>query len=180
MKIAVLADIHGNMPALEVVLNDLDAEENVDQTWVLGDLAAHGPHPAACVEAIRERHEADKDTFKVIGGNTDRYLVNGTRMARSPAEDAEAYAAAVEQFTKESAMFDWARALLGWDNYAFLSKILGKEIGQHVPGYGYVSGYHAVPGDDEYVINDDTPDEEALDSVLDRPLRLGVYGHIHR
>ncbi|MEL6268464.1 MAG: metallophosphoesterase family protein, partial [Chloroflexota bacterium] len=45
--------------------------------------------------------------------------------------------------------------------------------------YGIVMGYHAIPGNDEYNITDATPDEEALDSVLDRPLRMGIYGHIH-
>ena len=73
MKLAVIADIHGNLTALETVLKEIDAEGGIDQIWVLGDLAAHGPQPAACVALLRERHEAAKETFKVIGGNTDRY-----------------------------------------------------------------------------------------------------------
>ena len=180
MKLAVIADIHGNLAALETVLNEIENEDNVDQVWVLGDLAAHGPQPAECVSRIRERHEADKDGFKVIGGNTDRYLVTNARIARKRAEDEAGYNTYVEQFRQESDMIDWARAALGWANYEFLSKIIGREVGEMVQDYGFVLGYHAVPGNDEYNITDDTPDEEALDSVLDRPLRLGVYGHIHR
>lgn len=180
MKLAVIADIHGNLTALETVLAEIDNAGDIDLVWVLGDLAAHGPQPAACVTLLRERHEADKDRFKVIGGNTDRYLVRNARMAHKPAEDEAGYNAYLAQFRQEDAMFDWARAALGWANYEFLSKIIGAEVGEAVAGYGYVLGYHAVPGDDEYNITPDTPDEEALDSVLDRPLRLGVYGHIHR
>jgi predicted phosphodiesterase len=180
MKLAVIADIHGNLTALETVLNEIDNEGDVDMTWVLGDLAAHGPQPAECVTLLQERHEADKDRFKIIGGNTDRYLVNNARMSRKRAEDEAGYNAYVEQFRQENDMLDWARAALGWANYEFLSKIIGREVGETVEGYGIVLGYHAIPGDDEYNITPDTPDEEALDSVLDRPLRLGVYGHIHR
>jgi predicted phosphodiesterase len=180
MKLAVISDIHGNLPALEAVLNEIDNEVQPDQVWVLGDLAAHGPHPAECVEVVRERHEADKDHFKVIGGNTDRYLVNNSRMSRLVAKDEETYQQYVSQFQAESAMLDWAREKLGWANYEFLSKIIGREIAHNVPEYGFVMGYHAVPGNDEQIINSDTPNEEALDSVLDRPLRLGIYGHIHR
>ncbi len=46
MKLAVIADIHGNLTALETVLNEIDNEGDVDMVWVLGDLAAHGPQPA--------------------------------------------------------------------------------------------------------------------------------------
>lgn len=179
MKLAVIADIHGNLPALDAVLAAVDAE-NVDKTWVLGDLAAHGGSPAECVTRIRERQTADEDNFQVIGGNTDRYLVNNSRMAKPAAKDADAYQEQVKQAKIESDMFDWARGELGWENYEFLAKRIGRELRLKVDDYGLVMGYHAVPGNDEYNITPDTPDEEALDSVIDRPLRLGLYGHIHR
>jgi len=178
MKLAVISDIHGNLQALNAVFADLEFV-NADKTWVLGDLAAHGPSPAACVSAIRERHEADKDNFQVIGGNTDRYLVTNARMAKKKAKDEDTYQQYAAQIPIENAIFSWGTAQLGWENYEFLSKLLGRELSHDAEGYGIVMGYHAVPGDDEYSITPETPDEEALDSVLDRPLRLGIYGHIH-
>ncbi len=42
MRIAVLSDIHANLPALEAVSSDLPS---VDQVWVLGDIVGYGPHP---------------------------------------------------------------------------------------------------------------------------------------
>ena len=180
MRLAVIADIHGNLTALNAVLSHLDTSDQPDQIWVLGDLASHGAQPAECVTVIRERHEANKETFRVIGGNADRYLVTNERMARPAAKDADTYQTILNQFHAESAILDWGRSQLGWENYEFLSKLIGREIWESVEGYGIVLGYHAIPGNDEYNITPDTPDEEALDSVLDRPIKLGLYGHIHR
>jgi len=42
MRIAVLSDIHANLPALEAVAADLPA---VDEIWVLGDTVGYGPQP---------------------------------------------------------------------------------------------------------------------------------------
>lgn len=179
MKLAVISDIHGNLSALETVLQDIEREKP-DKIWVLGDLALFGPRPAECVALIRERHEADKEHFQVIGGNTDRYLVTNARMSQPAAKDETGYVAFTRQVAMINAQIDWTRERIGWENYSYLAGILHRELRETVPGYGLVMGYHAIPGDDEYNITDDTPDEEALDSVLDRPLRMGIYGHIHR
>ena len=45
MRVAVLADIHGNLPALDAVLGDIDAV-GVDAIVLNGDIAT-GPMPAA-------------------------------------------------------------------------------------------------------------------------------------
>ncbi|MEM6280992.1 MAG: metallophosphoesterase family protein [Chloroflexota bacterium] len=180
MKLAVISDIHGNLHALDAVLNDLETVE-ADKTWVLGDLAAHGPRPAECVTKIRELAAADRENFKVIGGNTDRWIVTNERSSfRGSAKDKETYHTYVNQFKFEGALYPWATEKLGWENYEYLSKLIGRELRTTAEDYGIVMGYHAIPGNDEYNITDDTPDEEALDSVLDRPLRMGIYGHIHR
>jgi Icc-related predicted phosphoesterase len=52
VKFAVLSDIHGNLTALEAVLNDI-ANESVDQIICLGDLAYKGPEPTECVSKVR-------------------------------------------------------------------------------------------------------------------------------
>lgn len=179
MKLAVFSDVHGNLTALETVLADIDRHQP-DKVWMLGDLAALGQRPNDCVTVLRERHEADPDHFKVIGGNTDRYLVTNARMSMPPAKDADGFQRLTQQSKIINVALDWAREKLSWENYEFLAKILHKEVGEKVAGYGYVLGYHAIPGNDEFNITDSTPDEAARDSVLDRPLRLGIYGHIHR
>ena len=51
MRIAVLSDIHANLPALDAVLADAGS---VDAVWHLGDVVGYGPEPDAVVERLRE------------------------------------------------------------------------------------------------------------------------------
>ena len=51
MRIAILADIHGNLSALEAVLTDL-AQTRPDQVVVNGDLVNRGPHSHQVVERL--------------------------------------------------------------------------------------------------------------------------------
>jgi predicted phosphodiesterase len=52
MRIALLSDVHGNLPAFESVIADVDAT-GVDEIWCLGDLVGYGAEPDACVELAR-------------------------------------------------------------------------------------------------------------------------------
>ena len=66
-RIAVISDIHGNMPALEAVLEDI-MSRNIKRIVCLGDLAGKGPSPTKTVDMIKEHCEV------VIKGNWDYYL----------------------------------------------------------------------------------------------------------
>lgn len=52
--IALISDIHGNLPALNAVLKELDARQP-DEWLCLGDLVGYGPSPAECVQIIMDR-----------------------------------------------------------------------------------------------------------------------------
>jgi hypothetical protein len=52
LKVAILADIHGNPLALEAVLDDILTQGGVDEYWVLGDLAALGPDPLEALQLL--------------------------------------------------------------------------------------------------------------------------------
>lgn len=68
MRILVVSDIHGNLTALQAVLND--AEGLYDQIWSLGDVVGYGPWPNECIDLLcRQEHVA-------IPGNHD-YAVLG-------------------------------------------------------------------------------------------------------
>jgi predicted phosphodiesterase len=51
MRILVISDIHGNLPAFEAVLADAGI---FDAVWCLGDLVGYGPQPNECVERVRD------------------------------------------------------------------------------------------------------------------------------
>jgi predicted phosphodiesterase len=51
MRIAVLSDIHANLPALEAVLADVG---DVDAIWHLGDVVGYGPEPDRVVARLRD------------------------------------------------------------------------------------------------------------------------------
>ncbi|MCI0571385.1 MAG: metallophosphatase family protein [Myxococcaceae bacterium] len=67
MRVAILADIHGNLPACEAVLEDI-ARQAPDYVVAAGDLALRGAHPRETVELLFSRCDA------VLMGNTDAYL----------------------------------------------------------------------------------------------------------
>jgi len=66
-RIAVISDIHGNMPALEAVLEDIK-NRNIERIFCLGDLAGKGPSSAEAVDEIQKHCEV------VIKGNWDYYM----------------------------------------------------------------------------------------------------------
>jgi putative phosphoesterase len=66
-RIAVLSDIHGNLPALEATLAAIKAERP-DEILVAGDLVFNGPDPGAVVDALRA---LESDGAAVVSGNTD-------------------------------------------------------------------------------------------------------------
>src|SRR6185436_16549890 len=67
MRVAILADIHGNLPACEAVLEDI-AKQSPDYIVAAGDLALRGAHPKETVELLFDQCDA------LLMGNTDSYL----------------------------------------------------------------------------------------------------------
>lgn len=63
--IAIFADIHANLPALNAVLDYLNTN-NIKQGIVLGDTIGYGPHPDACIDRLLET------SYTVIKGNHDQ------------------------------------------------------------------------------------------------------------
>ena len=73
MKIAIISDIHGNMEALEAVLEDIKTQ-GCDKIYALGDYAMAGPEPSKVVDWFREK----SSEITMIQGNTDAMIANYT------------------------------------------------------------------------------------------------------
>lgn len=72
MQIAVIADIHGNLRALNAVTADLDARRP-DIVLVAGDIVNRGPIPRECLELVL-RKECEEN-WRVIRGNHEDYVL---------------------------------------------------------------------------------------------------------
>lgn len=97
-KIAVISDIHGNIPALEAVLKDIH-DRGIKRVFCLGDLAGKGPHGDKAVDICREKCE------KVVQGNWDLIIAEGSGPA----------------FLR----LDWHRGRLGAERLAYLKNLPG-------------------------------------------------------
>jgi len=83
VRIALLADVHANLPALEAVLADA-ARRRADAIWSLGDLTGYGAEPEEVVALARRRSAV------TILGNCDRQaLVAGGRVPGALPDDVE-------------------------------------------------------------------------------------------
>jgi predicted phosphodiesterase len=74
MKIALLSDIHANLPALEAVLEHLSP---VDEIICVGDVVGYNPWPAECVDRVRDIASI------TVQGNHDRTIETPSRYAHN-------------------------------------------------------------------------------------------------
>ena len=65
MKRALISDIHGNLEALEAVLEDI-RQVSVDEIYCLGDIIGYGPNPCECLDLVI------KNCKSTILGNHDQ------------------------------------------------------------------------------------------------------------
>jgi len=67
-RVAILADIHGNIPALEAVVTDI-ASQGVDEVLVGGDLVGRGPQGSEVIRRVRQLG------WPSVRGNHEDYLL---------------------------------------------------------------------------------------------------------
>ena len=70
MKIAIISDIHGNMQALESVMEDIKLQ-GCEKVLCLGDLALAGPQPRMVIDFVQNQKD-----WEVIQGNTDKLIAD--------------------------------------------------------------------------------------------------------
>ncbi len=70
MRIAVFSDVHGNLTALQAVLNHIDKLQDLDHIVFAGDLCLFGPRPQACLDLVLSRN------LTSIVGNTDEWILH--------------------------------------------------------------------------------------------------------
>jgi predicted phosphodiesterase len=152
MQIAVISDIHGNLPALKAVLGDIDSREPAPgKIWCLGDVVGYGAHPDACASIVADRADL------CLAGNHD-LVVRGDIDIRYFAMGAGAAAR-------------WTIDTIGEETRAFLGPLQPLARG-HETGL-----YHASPRDPvwEYVLST----EQAEACLEAQSERVCLIGHSH-
>ncbi|MGH7762111.1 MAG: metallophosphoesterase family protein [Candidatus Dormibacteraceae bacterium] len=156
MRIAVLCDIHGNLPALEAVLSEVE-KSGVDLIVLGGDVAA-GPMPVETIELL----SAYRGPARFVRGNADRMMVESfDRMPKSEAPDA------------------WPATMINRTHRDFLSNF-EQSVEVVVDGLGSVVCCHAGLDSDELpIITPATPDEVIDEALASAHGRLVIAGHTH-
>ncbi len=150
VRVAVITDIHANLPAFEAVLASAE-KRRVEEIWCLGDVVGYGADPDACSELARERCDV------CLLGNHDLAVLGKIDISSF----SEIAAAAVE----------WTRERIGDPALEFLAELAPTSQRK---GIGL---FHASPRDPvwEYVLSV----EQANASMEVQPERLALIGHSH-
>ena len=157
MRIALIADIHGNLVALETVLRELE-QEPLDQIVCLGDVAALGPQPREVIERLRTLQ------CPVVLGNTDAWLLSSP-VAQSEPEILRA-------------ITRWCAEQLSAEDIAYLQTFpplleIPMDEGR------MLLCYHGSPRSFDDVIAAVTPDEKVQEMLAGFSAPVMVGGHTH-
>jgi diadenosine tetraphosphatase ApaH/serine/threonine PP2A family protein phosphatase len=71
VRIAILSDVHSNLPALDAVLRHAGADGAVDALWVTGDVVGYGAQPAEVLARLLEHN------LVAVVGNHDLVACGG-------------------------------------------------------------------------------------------------------
>lgn len=173
MKVALISDIHANLPSLEAVLADIAARADVDATYHLGDLVGYSSQPNEVIERIVDAGIAG------VAGNYDStvaadYKHCGCR-SESPRQEELAHIS-----------YEWTRA----NTSSSVKRILGglpfrldvRPLGGHTsgPSLRLFHGNHHL---NTFYMFEDRPDamlEAMAASVGARTGDLIAFGHTHK
>jgi putative phosphoesterase len=157
MRVAVLADIHGNLPALEAVLAEIN-QLGVDRLVLNGDIAA-GPLAGETLDRLAEL--GDRAIW--VHGNGERGLVAGFDHAADP--------------TANEHDLEVGRLLSRSQRDRLVG--LPMTVTMQVDGLGTVLCCHATPRRDDEMLLVDSPPSRYAEALAGVSADVVVLGHAH-
>ncbi|HET9781532.1 MAG TPA: metallophosphoesterase family protein [Candidatus Dormibacteraeota bacterium] len=158
MRVAAISDIHGNLPALEAVLADVE-QGGPDMLVFCGDVAS-GPMPAETIDRLVSVRNA-----RFVRGNADRGLVD--EFDGKPAGD------------MPGPFGDWCARQISKRQRDFLASFEDKVVIDGVDGLGRVLFCHASPRNDTDIFTVETPGERMRMLLSGVDAKVVVCGHTH-
>lgn len=164
MKVAILADIHGNVPALERVADHIEAWRP-DRVVMAGDVINRGPRPMECLRFVQVKQQSDG--WQLVRGNHEDYVL---ALARPDAP-------------KDGPEFDIVRNAY-WtyrklDGQVAALEAMPFQVAFRSPDNQEVRAVHASMRNNRDGIYVDTPDDALRKKIKPAPAVLCV-GHTHR
>jgi predicted phosphodiesterase len=156
MKVAIMADIHANLPALETVREDF-GEAGIDEIWNLGDTVGYGAEPFPCLQVM-----ADLKALMIAGNH----------------EQATCNLAEANGFNQTAAhAIRWTRDALDPDTRQGLC-----ELPINATPHPGVFIFHGLPGNTTGYLRTAETAQMVFDHLSDRDprIRIGFFGHTHR
>ena len=163
LKIAIMSDIHGNLPALQAVLEDIQVF-GADQVYCLGDLTDAAPWHNEVIELIRRRQ------IPVIMGNHDERIAFNhpvLPLAKHTKVEQEARLTAIN-YTKDT---------ITQDNKAFLTD-LPRFIRLSFPAVTLLLVHGSTKSNDEYLYEHHAA-QDILSMLADHQADVLITGHTH-
>ena len=158
MRVAAISDIHGNLPALEAVLAEIE-RETPDLMVFCGD-AASGPMPAETIDLLLTLQGA-----RFVRGNADRGLVE--EFDGKPASD------------MPGPFADWCAGQITRRHRDFLASFEDSVAIDGFDGLGRVLFCHATPRNDTDVFTVESPTERVRALLAGVDADVVVCGHTH-
>ncbi len=164
MRIAALYDIHGNLPALEAVLEDV-RRERVDQILIGGDVLP-GPMPIECLDLLTQ---LEVPTHFIMG-NGDREV-----LAHLRGIETDWYRNAREEWREP---IDWTAQQLRPEHEKLIAN-WPATVTLPIDGVGDVLFCHATPRNDTDIFTRLTSEERLAPVFAGVKEKLVVCGHTH-
>ena len=156
-RLAILADIHGNLPALEAVINDME-QFKVDEVIVAGDLINGAPFSTQVLEIVF------KNRWCAIRGNHEFYALNYGSDREKPVH-------------KKSPMPKWlCERVVSW-----MSKIaaMPDSLTLYYPHLPPVRVEHGIPNRNNKAINPLTSEDTIHEWLAPVQESVFIAGHYH-
>lgn len=157
-RVAALYDIHGNLPALEAVLSEIE-REGIDCIVVGGDVAA-GPMPIEVIDVLRSLGQR----ARFVRGNADRLMVSAFD--------------ALQSGGNPSTSPEWAATQLSQADRDFLASFR-ENVVLDVEGLGPMRFCHGSPRSDEEILTSLTSGTRLAPILRDVREATVICGHTH-